>query len=138
MTNKKVIEELELALESDRISCELYCMCCNEFEENDRLKVELEAITMYKELYEELTDKGIKSNEKLIQEIIRLKEKEKAKKFKLQGVTDKNGVFHTWNGVDGRPYELCPNCEINLCTDGMAKERKPKYCHECGQKLDWE
>lgn len=42
-------------------------------------------------------------------------------------------------GINGVPYDLCPNCKINLCTDGFfGKDKKSmKYCENCGQKLDW-
>lgn len=41
-----------------------------------------------------------------------------------------------WNGVNGRPYDLCPKCNTNLCCE-MPYDNKPKYCKHCGQKLDW-
>ena len=67
-------------------------------------------------------------------------EKQMPKKPNKSGVTDKNGVFHATNGINGVPYDLCPNCAINLCTDGMLGRRKGgyNYCSKCGQKLDWE
>ena len=42
-------------------------------------------------------------------------------------------------GIDGVPYDLCPNCEVNLCTDGFLgrDKKRMKYCENCGQKLDW-
>ena len=52
------------------------------------------------------------------------------------GCTDADGVRHEWVGVDGRPYELCPNCEKNLCCEGPF-DTKPKFCNHCGQALDW-
>ena len=67
-------------------------------------------------------------------------EKQIPKKPNKSGVTDKNGVFHATNGINGVPYDLCPNCATNLCTDGMLGRRKDgyNYCSKCGQKLDWE
>jgi len=48
-------------------------------------------------------------------------------------------IYHkTWADIDGVPYDLCPNCENNLCTTGLLANRKGKYCSDCGQKLDWE
>lgn len=66
-------------------------------------------------------------------------EKQVPKKPKKSGVTDSDGVFHAINGINGVPYDLCPNCETNLCTDGMFGGNKSgmKYCKNCGQKLDW-
>lgn len=66
-------------------------------------------------------------------------EKQLPKKPEKDGVTDSRGVFHPINGIDGVPYDLCPNCYSNLCTTGMFgrdKERM-KYCEKCGQRLDW-
>lgn len=74
-----------------------------------------------------------------IEEFMALKEKNEPKKIAHQGCYDADGVLHIWNGVNGVPYDLCPNCEINLCTDGMFGGNKNgmKYCKNCGQKLDW-
>ena len=63
-------------------------------------------------------------------------DKQTAKKPMQQGVFDNKGVFHTWNGINGKPYLLCPACKINLCCE-MPGDRKPKYCNNCGTKLDW-
>lgn len=64
--------------------------------------------------------------------------KQLPKKAKQSGVTV-DGVFHPTNGIDGVPYDLCPNCEMNLCTEGIfARDKRwVKYCNNCGQKLDW-
>lgn len=40
------------------------------------------------------------------------------------------------NGINGKPYELCPSCRTNLCCE-MPYEKKTNYCNNCGQKLDW-
>ena len=69
--------------------------------------------------------------------IIKALEKQIAKKPKKSGVTDKRGIFHPINGIDGVPYDLCPLCEANLCTTGILGRKKMNYCKECGQKLDW-
>jgi hypothetical protein len=73
-----------------------------------------------------------------VEELRELKEKAEPKKPKQQGCYDVKGVFHTWNGINGVPYDLCPNCETNLCTDGVFGRKRPKYCELCGQRLDWE
>lgn len=52
------------------------------------------------------------------------------------GCFDSEGMWHEWNGINGRPYDLCPNCNTNLCCE-MHYDNKPKYCKHCGQKLDW-
>lgn len=66
-------------------------------------------------------------------------EKQLPKKPKQYGVTDTEGVFHPINGVNGVPYDLCPNCETNLCTDGFFGRSKNgfNYCEYCGQRIDW-
>lgn len=63
-------------------------------------------------------------------------EKQTAKRALHQGCYDKNGEWHEWNGINGKPYELCPNCRANLCCE-TPLDIKPKYCKSCGQKLDW-
>lgn len=71
-------------------------------------------------------------------EIIKvLEERHRAKKPEQQGCYDKQGVFHPWNGINGKPYFLCPSCGTNLCCE-MPGDKKPPYCSQCGQKLDWE
>ena len=74
-----------------------------------------------------------------IEEFKALKEKSEPKKPKKSGVTDSNGIFHAINGINGVPYDLCPTCEINLCTDGFFSrdKKKMKCCENCGQALDW-
>lgn len=62
--------------------------------------------------------------------------KQTARRSLHQGCYDKDGVWHEWNGIDGKPYELCPSCGVNLCCK-MPINKKPNYCKECGQKLDW-
>lgn len=63
-------------------------------------------------------------------------EKQTARRSLHQGCYDKDGVWHEWNGINGKPYELCPSCGVNLCCM-MPINKKPNYCKECGQKLDW-
>lgn len=57
-----------------------------------------------------------------------------------QSGTEVNGVFYPTNGIDGVPYDLCPTCGRNLCTEGtFARSKKNmNYCENCGQALDWE
>ena len=70
---------------------------------------------------------------------IKALKKQLPKKPEKDGVTDSRGVFHPINGIDGVPYDLCPNCYSNLCTTGMFGRNKErmKYCEKCGQRLDW-
>ena len=76
---------------------------------------------------------------KLLEQMHELEERDTAKKPKKYGVTDSQGVFYPLVGVDGVPYDLCPNCDSNLCTTGMFRRSKErmKYCEKCGQRLDW-
>ena len=63
----------------------------------------------------------------------RLKERDRAKKPRQSGVTDSNGIFHPTNGIDGVPYDLCPNCDHVL-----RKNREYlRFCEYCGQRIDW-
>ena len=66
-------------------------------------------------------------------------EKQVPKKIIHPGCYDNEGVWHTWNGINGVPYDLCPSCETNLFTDGVfvRDKKRIKYCENCGQKLDW-
>lgn len=75
-----------------------------------------------------------------VEEFKVLKEKNEPKKPAQEGCYDSKGVWHTWNGINGVPYDLCPNCDANLCTDGMFGRNKKtmNYCERFGQKLDWE
>ena len=63
-------------------------------------------------------------------------EKQIPKKPVHDGCFDSEGIWHEWNGVNRRPYDLCPKCNTNLCCE-MPYDNKPKYCKHCGQKLDW-
>lgn len=63
-------------------------------------------------------------------------EKQIPKKPVHDGCLDSEGMRHEWNGVNGRPYDLCPNCNTNLCCE-MPNDNKPNYCSKCGCRLDW-
>ena len=63
-------------------------------------------------------------------------EKQIPKKPVHDGCLDNDGVWHEWKGVNGRPYDLCPNCNTNLCCE-MPYDNKPNYCSKCGCRLDW-
>lgn len=63
-------------------------------------------------------------------------EKQVSKKPVHDGCFDSEGIWHEWKGVNGRPYDLCPNCNTNLCCE-MPYDNKPKYCKHCGQRLDF-
>ena len=70
---------------------------------------------------------------------IKALEKQIPKKIIHSGSYDNEGIWHTWNGINGVPYDLCPNCKINICTGGVfgRDKNEMKYCKNCGQKLDW-
>lgn len=55
----------------------------------------------------------------------------------LEKQMPKKIYHHSWNGIDGVPYDLCPHCKTNLCTNGFMPSKKENYCANCGQKLDW-
>lgn len=63
-------------------------------------------------------------------------EKQIPKKPVHDGCLDSEGMWHEWNGVNGRPYDLRPNCNTNLCCE-MPNDNKPNYCSKCGCRLDW-
>ena len=63
-------------------------------------------------------------------------EKQIPKKTVHDGCFDSKGMWHEWNGINGRPYDLCPNCNTNLCCE-MPCDSKPNYCIKCGCRLDW-
>ena len=63
---------------------------------------------------------------KLLEQMHELEERDTAKKPKKYGVTDSQGVFYPLVGVDGVPYDLCPNCDSNLCTNGMFRRSKER------------
>ena len=67
---------------------------------------------------------------------IKALEKQIPKKPVNDGCLDNEGMWHEWKGVNGRPYDLCPNCNTNLCCE-MPYENKPNYCSKCGCRLDW-
>lgn len=74
-----------------------------------------------------LTSNDCKEHNEAIDLTINALEKEIPKKI----------YHHKWVGIDGVPYDLCPNCKTNLCTNGFVPSKKEKYCANCGQKLDW-
>ena len=121
--------------------------------ENEKLvKDEIEAIECLKSnkptsgylMLQEAIDMAIKALEEVQQyreigteEVCRMAvRKQKARRALHQGCYDKNGTWHEWNGVNGKPYELCPSCGANLCCE-MSNDKKPEYCVDCGQKLYW-
>ena len=81
----------------------------------------------------------IKKDIEVYETVIEALEKQLPEKVKQSGVTTQDGIFHRINGINGVPYDLCPNCEVNLCTSGILGRNKKdmKYCERCGQKLDW-
>ena len=96
---------------------------------------EIEAIKFMK-LFREEWDKNSKTeNSKALDMAIQALEKQIPMRPVHDGCFDSEGMWHEWNGVNGRPYDLCPNCNTNLCCE-MPCDNKPKYCKHCGQRLD--
>lgn len=82
--------------------------------------------------------KTLKLNDKGIDCVIESLEKQIPKKIFHRGYEYQGKMIYPV-GIDGVPYDLCPNCETNLCTDGFLgrNKKRMKYCENCGQKLDW-
>lgn len=94
-------------------------------------RISLENMENYMKFEDECVKRGFTFNS-----LLEAREKQTAKRALHQGCYDKNGEWHEWNGINGKPYELCPSCRVNLCCE-MPLDIKPKYCKNCGQKLDW-
>ena len=77
------------------------------------------------------TEDDYKANEMAINAL----EKQIPKKPVHDGCFDSKGMWNEWNGINGRPYDLCPNCNTNLCCE-MPCDSKPNYCSKCGCRLD--
>ena len=98
---------------------------------------ESEAIKiLQRDLQIQLENKALPDGIEAIQIAIQALEKQIPKKPVHDGCLDNEGVWHEWNGVNGIPYDLCPNCNTNLCCE-MHYDNKPKYCSKCGFRLDW-
>lgn len=69
---------------------------------------------------------------------IKALEKQIPQKIFHQGYKYKGEMIYP-NGINGIPYDLCPNYKTNLCTDGflVRYKKRMKYCKNCGQRLDW-
>lgn len=94
-------------------------------------RISLQNMEDYMKFEDECVKRGFTFNS-----LLEAREKQIAKGAMHQGCYDKNGEWHEWNGINGKPYELCPNCRANLCCE-TPLDIKPKYCKNCGQKLDW-
>lgn len=94
-------------------------------------RISLENMENYMKFEDECVKRGFTFNS-----MLEAREKQTAKRALHQGCYDKNGEWNEWNGINGKPYELCPSCRVNLCCE-MPLDIKPKYCKNCGQKLDW-
>lgn len=113
---REVIEDFRLEMQT----YENMISYCEQFEPKTDCRSYKEIVAMHKTAIEAL-------------------KKQLPEKVKQRGVTTQDGIFHRINGINGVPYDLCPNCEVNLCTDGILGRNKKdmKYCERCGQRLDW-
>ena len=82
--------------------------------------------------------KIFKLNDKSIDCVIKALEKQISQKIFHQGYEYEGQMIYPV-GINGVPYDLCPNCKTNLCTDGFLGRDKKRmnYCENCGQRLDW-
>ena len=90
-----------------------------------------EVIENYKQFEDECITKGFTFNS-----LIEARDKQIPKKIAYQEYNYKDKIIRI-NGIDGVPYDLCPNCGSNLCTSGFLARKKMMYCEDCGQRLDW-
>ena len=98
---------------------------------------ESEAIKiLQRDLEIQVKNKALTDGIEAIQIAIQALEKQIPKKSVHDGCLDSDGMWHEWNGVNGRAYDLCPNCNTNLCCE-MPNDNKPNYCSKCGCRLDW-
>ena len=102
----------------------------NNMAENKAIKI------LQRDLQIQLENKALPDGIEAIQIAIQALEKQIPKKPVHDGCLDSEGMWHEWNGVNGRPYDLCPNCNTNLCCE-MPNDNKPNYCSKCGCRLDW-
>ena len=97
---------------------------------------ESEAIKiLQRDLQIQLENKALPDGIEAIQIAIQALEKQIPKKPVHDGCLDSDGMWHEWNGVNGRAYDLCPSCNTNLCCE-MPNDNKPNYCSKCGCRLD--
>lgn len=72
-------------------------------------RISLENMENYMKFEDECVKRGFTFNS-----LLEAREKQIAKRAMHQGCYDKNGEWHEWNGINGKPYELCPSCRVNL------------------------
>ena len=98
---------------------------------------ESEAIKiLQRDLEIQVKNKALTDGIEAVKFAIQALEKQIPKKPVHDGCLDSEGVWHEWKGVNGRPYDLCPNCNTNLCCE-MPYGNNPNYCSKCGCRLDW-
>lgn len=90
-----------------------------------------DVINNYKQFEDECIAKGF-----TFKSMIEARDRQIPKKIAYQEYNYKDKIIRI-NGIDGVPYDLCPNCGSNLCTSGFLARKKMKYCEDCGQRLDW-
>lgn len=106
---------------------------------NEIIRV-LSAIKGQQEYYGHNADKinkeGIVLTKRNADTVVKALEKQIPKKIAHQEYKHEGKIIRI-NGIDGAPYDLCPSCNTNLCTEGKFAKRKTNYCPDCGQRLDW-
>lgn len=57
----------------------------------------------------------------------------------LEKATPKKPIFEAMRGFGDEiaSHLVCPVCKIPIVNVWSRKEYRPRYCHVCGQRLDW-
>lgn len=142
MTENEAIREFQQNIDMpfgsniSREASELAIQALEEVQKYREIGALEELQDMKSDYYETLSDWRQYRKIGTLEECRTAREKQVTKKPVHDGCFDSEGIWHEWNGVNGRPYDLCPNCNTNLCCE-MPYDNKPKYCKHCGQRLDW-
>ena len=57
----------------------------------------------------------------------------------LEKATPKKPILEAMRGFSDEiaSHLVCPVCKIPIVNVWSRKEYRPRYCHVCGQRLDW-